>query len=37
MQAVEVLQELGNSLSRQLNLGNSRSVTFEGAAKDLGR
>ena len=37
MLAVEVLQKLGNSLSRQLVLGNSKSVTFEGAAKDLGR
>ena len=38
MQAVEVLQELGNSISRQLDLENNKSVTtFERVAEDVGR
>jgi hypothetical protein len=36
MKAVEVLQELGNSISTQLNLGNNQSVTFEKVAENLG-
>ena len=37
MQAVEVLQNLGNSISQQLDLGNSSSVTFEKVTEDLGK
>jgi hypothetical protein len=37
MQAVEVLQDLGNSISRQLDLGNNTSVTFEKVTEDLGK
>ena len=37
MQAVEVLQDLGNSISQQLDLGNNKSVIFERVIEDLGR
>ena len=37
MQAVEVLQNLGNSISQQLDLGNSSSVAFEKVTEDLGK
>jgi hypothetical protein len=37
MKAVEVLEELGNSISRQLDLGNNKSVTFEKVTEDLGK
>ena len=36
MQAVEVLEDLGNSISQQLHLGNNKSVTFEKVTEDLG-
>ena len=36
MQAVEVLQDLGNSISQQLYLGNNKSVKFEKVTADLG-
>ena len=35
MQAVEVLENLGNSISQQLHLGNNTSVTFEKVTEDL--
>ena len=37
MQAVEVLQDLGNSIAQQLDLGNSSSVAFEKVTEDLGK
>ena len=37
MQAVEVLEDLGNSISQQLDLGNEISVTFQKVTKELGR
>ena len=36
MKAVEVLEDLGNVISQQLELGNESVVTFELAADDLG-
>ena len=37
MQAVEVLQDLGNSISQQLDLGDNSSVAFEKVTEDLGK
>ena len=37
MKAVELLEDLGNSISQQLNLGNNKSVTFEKVTEDLGK
>ena len=37
MQAVEVLEDLGNSISQQLDLGSESSVTFQKVTKELGR
>jgi hypothetical protein len=37
MRAVEVLQDLGNAISQQLDLGKEESVTFERATEDLGK
>ena len=36
MLAVEVLQDLGNSISQQLYLGNNNSVKFEKVTAGLG-
>ncbi len=37
MQAVEVLEDLGNSISQQLDLGNKSSVTFQQVNEELGK
>ena len=36
MQAVEVLEDLGNSISQQLDLGNETSVTFQKVTEEIG-
>jgi hypothetical protein len=37
VQAVQVLQNLGNSISQQLDLGNESSVIFQEANEELGK
>ena len=37
MQAVKVLENLGNTISQQLDLGNESSVTFQEVSEELGQ